>query len=291
MSKGMTMLEYITGERESRTGITRLNQGLDADALNKTATGTALMQAQGQQMEEYVARNFAEGLARLFAKKLRLMMAIGKPFPIKVEGQSKMVDPTKWPDGLSATVQVGLGSGRKDQRLQYRAQMLDMQKEALPVGLATPKSIFKNLSAMVRDAGLGVPTDYFVDPDSAEAQQAAANKPATPPDPAVIKAQTDQQAQAARIDLDRQKAEADLQLSRQQGQAKLDALREESALKLQLERDKAAAQIQLDRDQMSAEIELARERMVMESQASEAREQRNHELALSANRPGGDLDK
>jgi hypothetical protein len=27
MDKGMKMLEYITGERESRTGITRLNQG------------------------------------------------------------------------------------------------------------------------------------------------------------------------------------------------------------------------------------------------------------------------
>ena len=41
-------LEFMAVERESRTGITRLNQGLDADALNKTATGTALMQAQGQ---------------------------------------------------------------------------------------------------------------------------------------------------------------------------------------------------------------------------------------------------
>jgi hypothetical protein len=129
MSKGMTMLEFITGERESRTGITRLNQGLDADALNKTATGTALLQAQGQQMEEYVARNFAEALARLFAKKLRLMVAVGKSFPIKVDGQSKTVDPTKWPDGLSASVRVGLGSGRKDQRLQYRDMLLDLQKE------------------------------------------------------------------------------------------------------------------------------------------------------------------
>lgn len=58
-------IEVLTGERESRTGITRLNQGLDADALNKTATGTALMQAQGQQIEEYIARNFAEFIGRV----------------------------------------------------------------------------------------------------------------------------------------------------------------------------------------------------------------------------------
>jgi hypothetical protein len=70
-------IEFMIGQRESRTGITRLNQGLDADAMNKTATGTALMQAQGQQMEEYLARNFAEAVARLMRLKLKLMSRYG----------------------------------------------------------------------------------------------------------------------------------------------------------------------------------------------------------------------
>lgn len=291
MSKGMTMLEYITGERESRTGITRLNQGLDADALNKTATGTALMQAQGQQMEEYVARNFAEALARLFAKKLRLMVAVGKPFAIRVDGQARTVDPAYWPAGLSASARVGLGSGRKDQRLQYRAQMLDMQKEALPTGLATPRNIFKNLSAMVRDAGLGIPTDYFRDPASAEGQPAA---PAATPDAAMVKAQSDAEAQRQRLMLDRQKAEADLMLERQQGQAKLDALREESALKLQLERDKANAEGALARQRMELEFNLA-ERRFQAEQGIPRRRNRGRRPApdpgITPMRDGGALDQ
>ncbi|WP_442679757.1 portal protein [Sphingomonas sp. ASY06-1R] len=289
MAKGMTMLEYITGERESRTGITRLNQGLDADALNKTATGTALMQAQGQQMEEYVARNFAEALARLFAKKLRLMVAVGKPFPIRVDGQARTVDPARWPAGLSASARVGLGSGRKDQRLQYRAQMLDMQKEALPVGLATPRNIFKNLSAMVRDAGLGVPTDYFQDP---AAQGQAPAPPA--PDAAMVKTQAEAEAQRQRLMLDRQKAEADLMLERQQGQAKLDALREENALKLQLEREKAAAEAALARERMELEFSLA-ERRFQAEQAMPRRRSRerrgNTEACITPMRNGGALDQ
>ncbi|MGJ3630162.1 portal protein [Sphingomonas sp. MMS24-JH45] len=81
VGKSMTVLEWMTGERENRTGITRLNQGLDADALNKTATGTALMQAQGQQQEEFIARNLAEAVSRLFGKKYRLMRREGDPFP------------------------------------------------------------------------------------------------------------------------------------------------------------------------------------------------------------------
>ncbi|WP_420137737.1 portal protein [Sphingomonas sp.] len=288
MAKGMTMLEYITGERESRTGITRLNQGLDADALNKTATGTALMQAQGQQMEEYVARNFAEALARLFAKKLRLMIAVGKPFPIRVDGQARMVDPAQWPAGLSASARVGLGSGRKEQRLAYRAQMLDMQKEALPVGLATPRNIFKNLAAMVRDAGLGIPTDYFQDP-AAQGQQ----PPAPPaPDAAVLKAQAEAEAQRQRLMLDRQKAEADLMLERQQGQAKLDALREENALKLQLEREKAAAEAALARERMELEYGLAERRFQAEQAVPRRRGRgRRAEARITPMRNGGALDQ
>jgi hypothetical protein len=263
MQKGMTMLEYITGERESRTGITRLNQGLDADALNKTATGTALMQAQGQQMEEYVARNFAEALARLFAKKLRLMAAVGEPVAVKIDGQARRVDPGRWPAGLSASVRVGLGSGRKDQRLAYRAQMLDMQKEALPAGLASKRTIFKNLSAMVRDAGLGIPTDYFLDPASPEGQAAAApGQPA--PDADLMRAQADAELQRQRLMFDRQKAEAELTLGQQHGAAKLHAVREESALKLQLERDKAAAEAALARERMAMEFGLAERRFQAE---------------------------
>ena len=296
MSKGMSMLQYIAGERESRTGITRLNQGLDADTLNKTATGTALMQAQGQQMEEYVARNFAEALARLFAKKLRLMMAVGKPLAVKIDGQARQVDPTRWPGGLSANVRVGLGSGRKEQRLQYRAQMLDMQKEALPVGLATKRNIFRNLSAMVRDAGLGIPTDYFLDPASPEGQAAEGGGQA--PHPELVKAQADAEAQRQRLMFARQKAEAELTLGQQHGAAKLNALREESALKLQLERDKAAAEAALARERMAMEFGLA-ERRFQAEQAERQRRRRGRrpfpapapDDPIAAMRPGGALDQ
>ncbi|HWI84781.1 MAG TPA: hypothetical protein VNT42_00460 [Sphingomonas sp.] len=283
MSKGMTMLEYITGERESRTGITRLNQGLDADALNKTATGTALMQAQGQQMEEYVARNFAEALARLFAKKLRLMVAVGRPFAIRADGQARIVDPARWPAGLAASARVGLGSGRKEQRLHYRAQMLDMQKEALAAGLASPRNIFKNLSAMVRDAGLGVPTDYFQDPATAPGQAPPA------PDGAAIRAQADAAAQRERLMLERQKAEAELALGREQGQARLDALREENALKLQHEREKALAELTLARERMAMEYSLAERRFA----GAPGRRRRGRRPAgdIQAMRGGGALDQ
>jgi len=254
------------------------------------------MQAQGQQMEEYVARNFAEALARLFAKKLRLMNAVGQPLAVKIEGQARMVDPSSWPTGLSANVRVGLGSGRKEQRLAYRAQMLDMQKEALPVGLANKRNIFRNLAAMVRDAGLGIPSDYFLDPASAEGQ-AAGNMGQQPPHPDLIKAQADAQAQQQKLMLDRQKAEAELMLGHQHGAAKIGALREEAAMKLQLERDRAAAEATLERERMAMEYALAERRLHAE-QAGRARRWRGRaspppapDDPIAGMRPGGALDQ
>jgi hypothetical protein len=293
MSKGMTMLEYITGERESRTGITRLNQGLDADALNKTATGTALMQAQGQQMEEYVARNFAEALGRLFAKKLRLMVSIGKPFRIKVDGQSKMVDPTKWPEGLSANVRVGLGSGRKDQRLQYRDMVLDVQKEALPMGLTTKKHIYNNISDGARDMGFN-PSDLFVDPDSQEGQQIAqglAQQAQQQPDPDMQKVQADIEAKRAELQMKQEAAQQGFVLRQQEIQAKV-----------QNEAERNAAQAQLDRDKAQTEAELAAERMQFEAQQAVAQFHADmhlahrqadmaHQVNLTKARSGGSLAK
>ncbi len=91
-------MEVMLGERESRTGVTRQNQGLNPDSLNKTASGMAMLQANADQVEEYIARNFAEELvAPMFAKRYRLMRKFGQPFQMKIEGKGVEVDPRNWP--------------------------------------------------------------------------------------------------------------------------------------------------------------------------------------------------
>jgi len=220
---------------------------------------------------------------------------VGKPIAVKIDGQARMVDPGAWPAGLSANVRVGLGSGRKDQRLAYRAQMLDMQKEALPVGLASKRNIFRNLAAMVRDAGLGIPTDYFLDPASPEGQ-AAGNGAGQQPHPNLVKAQADAQAAAERLMLDRQKAQAELALGQQHGAAKLQLERDRSFADVALARDRAAAEAALERERMALEFSLAERRFHAEQ--SGRRRPRGRRPAppsaddpIVAMRPGGALDQ
>jgi hypothetical protein len=51
----LAALEYLATVRENRTGIVRNNQGLDADSLNKTASGMNMLMGAAQQRQELIA--------------------------------------------------------------------------------------------------------------------------------------------------------------------------------------------------------------------------------------------
>jgi hypothetical protein len=298
VGSGLNMLEQLIGERESRTGITRLNQGLDADALNKTATGTALMQAQGQQIEEYLARNFAEALARLFAKKLRLMKRHGGLQPLRVDGQYRTIDPSRWDEEMDIAIRVGIGSGRKDQRLAYRGQVAEYQKACLQAGLRIvgEQHIYNSLKGLIADTGLGNVNDYAADPGQLPPADAG-------PDPNAQKAAAEMQFR-----------QADLQQRQQEGAARLQLQQQKESAKLAIERSRAEAEAGLARARAQFEAELAREKAAQEYQLARTRLAHEREVAalkaagavplvaaadsfagpdvhLSDNRDGGDLSK
>ena len=330
ITKSLGMMEFMMGQRETRTGITRLNQGLDEDTINKTASGQAAMMATGQQMEEFVARCFAEAMARLFSKKLRLMADHGNAIAIKVDGAYRRVDPSSWDDQMNVAVRVGLGSGRKEQRLVYRQGLAQMQVEGVQYGLTDPKRIYNNMAAMVRDANLGNPSDYWIDPDSDEFKAAQANRPPEQ-NPDVMKVQADAQIAQAKMQMDAQSAQQKQQLAEQVAAAQLqhtqdlaaaqmEGQREEAAFKLQLAREQAEQQAALAEAKAQREADLAQQKAEFEAQLAqqqadrefalaEQQAQRRHELAreqaaaahavnmtkaesaIPKNRPGGDLSK
>lgn len=266
VSRGMAMLQYLAGEQESRTGITRLNQGLDADALNKTATGTALMQAQGQQFEEFIARNFAEAMARLFMKKLRLMIAAGDPLAVRVEGGYKTVDPKNWSSEMDVSIRVGLGSGRKDQRLAYRSQLLQFQQLALQAGMITPKHLSNNMFGWIRDASLGNPNDYWQDPEADDFQPQEQQ-----PDPKMIEAQQKAQAKQAELQL----KSADLNRKAQADQTNAMIKAQTAQMNAELAQTKAELEAQLELRRQDMEMDMARQKGIA--------------AMIGRNRPGGSL--
>lgn len=288
-SAGFTMLEFMNGERESRTGITRLNQGLDADALNKTATGTAMMQAQGQQVEEYLARNFANALARLFTKKARLLKRHGEPIMVPIDGEYVEVDPRQWPDDMIARPRVGLGSGRKEQRIEFRRELIQMQGMAMDAGLriVDEAKLFNSAKGFVNDAGLGDVTEFFNDPEELGPQEPK-------PDPEMAKVQAEAQLKQAELQMKHQQGQGQLQLKLMEIQGKLAIAQQDAEARMILEQQKAFVETQLAQQQAAFEAQLEAMKIRMQADHAErdhARRDSESDAKIKNLRKGGKLDK
>jgi hypothetical protein len=203
-------IEYIDSVREQRTGASRMNQGLDPDTLNKTATGiNILSQASGQRIE-LIARAFAEtGVKPAFVKIIRLASQYVRPNElVRLRGKWVPMDPRAWADGFDMTVSVGLGTGNKDQQVAHMAMLLQMDQQivALQGGVQGPiltaENIYKKLEKLVQAMGMPSAAPYYSDPGSPEmqaAQQAAQAGKQPPPEVQVAQIAGNVQMQAAKL--------------------------------------------------------------------------------------------
>lgn len=288
VGKSLQAMEWMTGERESRTGITRMNQGLDADTLNKTATGTALMQAAGQLFEEAIAYQMASAFARGAMKLYRMMRLEAEPFNIRVDGKARSIDPSTWPENVQIRVRVGLGTNSKDKRIAARQMMLEPLTLALSEGMAGPEHAFNWFDGMARDTGIGQGEDFIFNPADPEVQAKNAQKEEQP-DPAVIEAQgkleLEREKAGANAQLDREKAQTQAQLDREKAEADIQTERRKHELQMQVMRERAALESELARDKAAEEIRLAREIKAAEV----AMKREFSDTNVSQNRPGGSL--
>lgn len=168
------MIEYWDSVREARTGVTRYNQGMDSNSLNKTATGMNIIASASQQRQELVARQFAEFLKDVFRKLLGLVSQHGEPGEvIRLRGKWVEVDPTDWKTSYDMTVSVGLGSNNKDQLVGQLQTLLAIQQQTIEMqgGVQGPLVTLENVYETFKQlqAAMGLKGEkYFTDPGEAE---------------------------------------------------------------------------------------------------------------------------
>lgn len=183
-----SLLEYIDTIRENRTGVTRYNQGMDANSLNKTATGVNAIMNAAQQRTKLIARVCAEtGIKSLLTKILKLSAQNQKKQQvIRLRNEWVEIDPRSWKNQYDIVVNVGLGTGNKDQAAAHLMNVLNVQKEAMAGGLniVTPKNIYNVTSKLTQNMGFKNPDEFWTDPDTVQPQP-------KPPSPEEIKAQAE----------------------------------------------------------------------------------------------------
>lgn len=136
------MQEWLATKLESRTGFTRYSQGMDADSLNKTATGINIITSKSDMRLRLMTRFAAVGLRGVFAKLLKLATKHqDRAEQFEVNGQWIEVNPTEWRDQFNIKINVGLGHGTREQKMGAVMAMLPLQQTGVQMGVVRPEHI------------------------------------------------------------------------------------------------------------------------------------------------------
>jgi hypothetical protein len=128
------MFEYLDGVAAKRTGVSDANAGLDPDVLNNvTATAVAAMMKSNSGKLELIARVFADtGVKSLFRGILHLLGKYqDKAKLVRMRGKYVQYDPRTWANEYDISINVGLGSGDRDQKLAMLQMILAKQEQIL----------------------------------------------------------------------------------------------------------------------------------------------------------------
>lgn len=231
-------LEYIDDMASKRTGVSKQQQGLDANALrpDRTAAEVSMTANAAKQRVKLIARIFAETLVKpIFVGILKLLTSGNmQAMTYRLRGQFVQVDPNEWRDQYDTTINVGLGTGDKLQQIAAFQQIFQLQMGLAqsPFGqlMIQPSSIYATVSKIVELAGQKNVGDFVVDP------QGRSLPP--PPPPAQLQleqAKLQQQGQMKIIELQQQaqsnemdrRQQAELEMIRQRAQQQTDAARQQ----------------------------------------------------------------
>ncbi len=204
------MLQYMDEQKENRTGISKAAAGLDADALQSaTKAAVAATLSGAQQHIEMLARVFAEtGMKQLYSLILKML--------VKHQDQTRMVrlrnewvemDPAAWHADMDVRVNLALGAGSSEEKLQLMQLVLQNQEAQLQQGspLVSYAEYRSTLGRMIEMAGWPNSDEFYKpwsEQEQAQYDQQKAQEP--PQDPALMLAQAQIQIEQERLALDRQ---------------------------------------------------------------------------------------
>lgn len=271
----MPVVEYIDQTTETRTGISRRNQGLAPDDINKTAASVNMLQQAAAQRVELIARVFGETGVRLLGQRILGLITKYQQHErvIRLTGKWVPMDPRQWRNSMDVTVSVGLGTGNRDQILGHLMQILQTQQQIVQVQqgvngpLVTAKNVYDVLEQLTENAGFK--QSFFTDPSDQSQQQPGQRQQQQSPEmmkahadvqAAQMKAQVEAQTQQARL-------QADLEAQRQKAQLDAQLKQHDAQLQMQLDQQRAQHAMQLEEMRMQAKFQLEQREIELRAQA------------------------
>jgi hypothetical protein len=261
------MLDYMDQMREDRTGMSKAAMGLDPDALQSTTkAAVAATVSASQSRLELQARLLAEGMKKLFKGILYLMTTHqDKPRMVRLRNEWVEIDPRVWNANMDVTINIGLGNGDTNERIQGLTMIAGkqeqiMQQFGLSNPVVTPAMYIRSIQKIIELSGFKDASSY-IQTLPADFQMPQADAPKPTPEEVLA------QVQAQSIQADIQKKAAELELKREQMIRDDDYRRDQMAQDLMLKKYELELkyQTQISTAEIQAQQAMDREAMQQES--------------------------
>ena len=227
-SQVFPMLEYLDKIAESRTGISRASQGLEAEHLQSTTRAAVEMQRGAAEARlELIARNLAEtGMRPMYEKILRLATYHGSAEDIYlIRGQYVPVDPTQWPK-MSARVSLPLGGLDTQSKIATYQMILAEQEKVIQLlgvqdnPLTSLQQWRETMLRMLELQGIHDGARLWNDPT--EAMQAMAQQPPEEPEKTPEQMLAEAEVQKKQMDVIQRQVEMKRKDDRERDQQEID---------------------------------------------------------------------
>ena len=245
-------VQLLDEDKEEATGVSKLSQGLNKDAVSKQNSQAMVenLVSLSMQREKILARNFAyQFLTQLYLEVYRLVTANEREEKVlQIAGNFTRMYPSTWDERADVMVEMKLGYGESEAEankfLAYH-QMMSQDPQMAPMYQAQNK--YNVIRTILDKSGIKNTNDFITPPDQIPPPQ---------PDPMAMKQMELQERQVAS-----QEASVQAQVMKVQTTAEM------QAMKIELDRMK------FELDQFKAERDLERKEFDSTSRAAIAAEE------------------
>ena len=228
-------LSMLESNMEDTTGVSKLSQGLDKNAVSKQNSAAMVEQlaTMSQQRQKIIARNFATQWVKPMYQLIYQLVIENEDQAklIEINGEYVEIDPSAWADKRDVTVELSLGYGEHEKESQkYMAMHQTFQSDPSLQKMYTAQNQYQLISKVMEMAGIKNVGEFLTNPDDLPPEQ---------PDPA-----QELQLELMKKQLEVQERQTAL------GEMKAQMGVENMKMKLELERLKAENQFAIQSDKV-----------------------------------------
>ncbi len=274
-----TELDYSTGVGGSLASVNA------SDLQNTTATANAQRASSQQMLIEKVCRHFADTgyryIFRIIVDLLQNHPDEAQRLITRLTGNFVPVRIDEWDADMDITANVAFGVTDKIGTAANLQNILGLQMQLQPMGLANPQTLYATATKMAENAGYKNAGMFFVDPSTLPPAPPAP----PPPDPNAaliaemkLKAEVDAKSKAAQYDFEMRKLYVENDLKRDQMAQDLELKRAEIEAKYNAEVN--VAQIQAEQERHRTDVDYAIASSDAREQVKELQGQQDAQSAL-----------